>query len=324
MREEEALRVLFASEYGALRDHIRAVLENGEERSWEHEIQTPSGPRMVLHRRTRIDEASSQIELLSPFDRMERSDYAKRMDGLSLFLRGARRIVRLLGAFCGMAALLYALAVVLLGFWTTGGETAQSTGSDELPEPGRVNIAVCGGGAHTDFVLPGRVVYADGTERNWTALFPPPARYARVPGLALFVGWGQKDFFMQVPSWAELRPGIALRALAGGPSALRVIYGAADMAKDPECRELTLSDAQYRTLAAYIESELARDAAGKPVSVPGGLYGDQVAFYEGKSRFSAFATCNTWTAEALKAAGLRAPVWTPLEYFVMRALPEGR
>ncbi len=231
----------------------------------------------------------------------------------SFLFRNARRALRVFALACGAAAGLYALAVLVLGFWTTGGEEAGR---------GTVPLAVCGGGAHTDFGLPARHAFADGAEQDWTRLFPPPSASAGRPDLALFIGWGEKEFFLHTPTWADLRPLTALRALAGGSSALRVIYGARAMMRDPECRALSLTEEQYRNLVRYVEAELVRDKGGGPIFLPGSPHGGRVAFYAGSSRFSGLVTCNTWILNGLKAAGQRTAVWTPLEYFVLRHLPE--
>jgi hypothetical protein len=40
-------------------------------------------------------------------------------------------------------------------------------------------------------------------------------------------------------------------------------------------------------------------------------------FYEANGPYSAFYTCNSWTGEALRAAGVKTGLWTPLSQSVM-------
>ena len=52
---------------------------------------------------------------------------------------------------------------------------------------------------------------------------------------------------------------------------------------------------------------MERDPVGAPMLVPGGPYFGRNLF-DARRRFHAGLTCNTWTAEALRAAGLPVPV----------------
>jgi hypothetical protein len=46
-------------------------------------------------------------------------------------------------------------------------------------------------------------------------------------------------------------------------------------------------------------------------------YGPADIFYEGRGRYNAYRTCNEWTGEALRTAGVRTGVWTPLSQSIM-------
>ena len=43
------------------------------------------------------------------------------------------------------------------------------------------------------------------------------------------------------------------------------------------------------------------------------MYGNSDAFYDATGSYSLFHTCNSWTNNALKAAGMKASVWTPFD-----------
>jgi uncharacterized protein (TIGR02117 family) len=80
-------------------------------------------------------------------------------------------------------------------------------------------------------------------------------------------------------------------------------------------RTLVLRPDEYRRLAAFIR----RSFAGRPAHRHG--YGGWDVFYDARGTYSAVRTCNAWTGEALRHAGVRMGSWTPFPYTVMRWLP---
>ncbi len=209
-------------------------------------------------------------------------------------------------------ALICGLLVAALGFFPVPGSGGRAG-------PDGIAIAVCGTETHSDFVLPANAAGTEGLV-DWTALFPPAPGDDRPPNFVT-IGWGQREFFLTTPTWSDLTLGATLRAALGGPSALRVYYERALPPEGRWCRRVTLSPSQYAALAAYIRRETRLDARGASIPVPARLPGYSGTFYEGSGLFHAFKTCNTWTAGGLKAAGLPAPLWTPLAYFVFYHLP---
>lgn len=207
--------------------------------------------------------------------------------------------------------LLYGLLVLALGNIPVQGEPAAQKG---------IRIAVCGTEAHTDLVLPARVMSSD-TEIDWPSILPPPTDTPQ-PTDFVTIGWGQKEFFLTTPTWGDLRLSTALRAMLGAPSVLRVYYEPALPPQSPWCRHMVISPTRYGDLARYIQREILESPSGRAIPVVYPAVGKQgTVFYEGRSLFHAFKTCNTWTLGGVKAAGLPAPVWTPLAYFVFRHLP---
>ncbi len=66
---------------------------------------------------------------------------------------------------------------------------------------------------------------------------------------------------------------------------------------------------------------IPRDSGFAPGPVrllPGKGYGYGDNFYEGAGAYRMFMTCNQWTNHTLADAGVRAVVWSPLPYGVMR------
>ena len=212
----------------------------------------------------------------------------------------------------------------------------------DAPDGPPVTIYVISNGVHADIVLPARVEGETGLAEllGLEGAADAAASSARHPRMTarthLAVGWGAREFYLATPTWAEVRPGVALRALALAPAALHVDVMAGPPLADADTRMLRLARQGYRGLVAFVAASLLRDPAGRPVPIPipenvgsgdagqGPTYGPDSLFYEATGRFSPVRTCNTWAADALASAGARAPLWTPLPHFVLHHLPVTR
>ncbi len=163
-------------------------------------------------------------------------------------------------------------------------------------------------GVHAELILPTRVADVD-----WSVEHPPVhMRSLAEPREWIAFGWGDRGFFANTPTWADLRPGTALVALSGfGPGAMHVEY--IESPRSYKAREVTISPEQYARLVAYIRGSFDRDAAGRldRADVPG--YFNDDAFYEARNGYKFWFTCNDWVRQALTEAGVRAPVWSPFD-----------
>jgi uncharacterized protein (TIGR02117 family) len=122
----------------------------------------------------------------------------------------------------------------------------------------------------------------------------------------MLIGWGQADFFL------ARRYSLLLflkGAFIPGPSAMHLMP-----MRSPPQRTLAHSDVvrlaipseKLKDVRVFIESALARDAAGKPISLGPGYHARSV-FYAGRERFVFPHTCNSWCARALREAGVNIP-----------------
>lgn len=191
-----------------------------------------------------------------------------------------------------------------------------------------VRIAVLSNGAHLDLLLPAVVPLPETT--RWPEIFPlPPGRppagddAAALAGWSVYIGWGERDFYLATPTWEQVRLSSVLRAALGGPAALHVEYvPAPDLGSPgPQDAALELTLPQYRRLCGFILASTPLDGQGRAIPIPAPGFGANDRFYEARGRFSLAYTCNTWVADALAAAGQPAPLWTNLAWFVLYHLP---
>jgi len=162
-------------------------------------------------------------------------------------------------------------------------------------------------GVHTDIVLP-----ISTPQRDWRQLLPVsdiPSADTTMRYIAF--GWGDKGFYLDTPTWADLKFSTAfVAAFWLGSSAMHTTYLHA-VPPGPDTVPLYLSHAEYARLLAYIYRSFRLDAHGRAQHIEGHSYGQDDAFYEAHRVYSFLYTCNTWTNNALKASGQRACLWTP-------------
>jgi uncharacterized protein (TIGR02117 family) len=181
-----------------------------------------------------------------------------------------------------------------------------------------VEIAVLHNGMHADLVLPLQTA-----QHNWWELLSPDdfARDVSDFRYASF-GWGNRAFYLETPTWSEVRVTTVAKALMGvGDSALHIdlLYGLP--ATGARCRRIWVSGEQYGRLVDGVRGTFALTDGGQLRVIPGIRYYDSDAFYEAVGRYHLFRTCNVWTSGVLRASGVRTGWWTPFADSVFAQLP---
>src|SRR3546814_12435916 len=83
---------------------------------------------------------------------------------------------------------------------------------------------------------------------------------------------------------------------------------------------MVVTPEQYRRLARYIRESFQLDEAGRSMPLIGRGSGWSDVFYDSRRAYNFVRPCNEWTGEALRTAGMRAGVWTPLAKRIMLRL----
>jgi uncharacterized protein (TIGR02117 family) len=220
-----------------------------------------------------------------------------------------RLLVWLLRGVAGVVSLplLYLLAALLLG------AVPANVAFNPAGEDG-VTVYVLSNGVHTWIVMP--KVNAD---MDWRLYAQPQhlsdPRWGNADHVA--IGYGNRDFYLNTPTWGDLTVRRAFAAFfGGGPSLLHVIH--IDHPRPgPDQRPIRISHAQYRRLAGFIQNRFRMDAGGRPIPLIGRGYGPDDMFYEANGGYSFILTCNEWTGRALREAGVRVGLWTPFNQSIM-------
>lgn len=127
----------------------------------------------------------------------------------------------------------------------------------------------------------------------------------------LVFGWGGRAFYLETPTWSELKPMPVLKALTIDRSVMHVRIAGEISPSHPAVARFEAGEGGYDRLLAFIADSFVRGADG-PLVIPEAAYGPNDQFFEAKGYFNALLGCNTWTARALREAGLRTGLWNPL------------
>ncbi len=182
-------------------------------------------------------------------------------------------------------------------------------------EPARgVQLYVRTNGVHTWILMPKTNAIMD-----WRPYVPPA--HLRDPryggGDYIAVGYGNREFYLNTPTWADLTVRNAFfAAFGGGPPLLHVEHEFGPQAGE-DTRPLRVTPDEYRRLAGYVRARFRLDARGRTIPVLGRGYNDWDMFYEAEGGYSFVLTCNEWTGRALRSAGVRTGLWTPLAQSIM-------
>jgi uncharacterized protein (TIGR02117 family) len=206
------------------------------------------------------------------------------------------------------------IAVYLLAAWV--GSSLPRNADWREAKSGGVVIAVETNGVHTALVLP-LVTPA----KDWRTDFPladvarPNRAYTHVS-----ISWGEREVFLDTPTWSDLSPLLVLKIMTKGGSGLEHVAFYVRPAASDTMRPIRLTDAQYARLVSAIEARLPQSRPW--VKHPG--YGSSDVFYDVDGRYTVVNTCNQWTGNRLADAGVQVGRWTPIGSGVMKWAPVPR
>lgn len=177
----------------------------------------------------------------------------------------------------------------------------------KLKQQEKITIYIQTNGVHTDVVVPARTKLKDWTK---TILYKQTLAADSTYNYLAF-GWGDRAFYLETPTWAELKPANAFKAAFWlGKTAMHTVYQK-DMQEGKQCKKIQLNVLEYEALLAYIEASFAKNNKELIPIDTTVHYNNTDAFYEANYHYSLFNTCNTWTNNALKSCNQKACLWTP-------------
>ena len=209
-----------------------------------------------------------------------------------------------------LAVLIGLFVLFLMAAWI-GSAIPRNLGWTE-PDSG-IEIMIETNGVHTAIVMP-----LVTPQKDWRADFPAgdvddsQRAYTHVS-----VSWGEREVFLNTPTWADITVSTAIGAIISGDSLLHVAHYVRP-APGADLRPLVISPSQYARLVAAVERQIVLPDKR---TMYHGYFGNDV-FYDAPGTYHLGNTCNQWTSDTLATAGIRVGLWTPLEGGVMKWIPE--
>lgn len=166
---------------------------------------------------------------------------------------------------------------------------------------GSITLSLVSRDWHTEIGVPVHLIDA-ATREGWLNAVPRQGWREIVPrdGRIAF-GFGAKVFM------TAAAPGVgeALSALMNAPGVVAVSgqpVRPQDLGPVDDYAEVKVTPAGLEQMLGFVRRQVERDAAGRP-SLLGGFFRGRMLF-DSRLRYSTDFTCNTWTLQALRAAGL--------------------
>ena len=180
---------------------------------------------------------------------------------------------------------------------------------EEEKAPDELSIYILSNGVHTDLIVP-----TVSQQMDWSQLLKyenTKSKSGPYPWLA--IGWGDKGFYLDTPTWSELKFSTAFKATFGfSTSAIHATYYS-KLVENEDCIKIDISKEQYARLIQYIKDSL-QQKDGEAINInTTALHNSTDAFYEAKGKYSLLYTCNSWANEGLKTSGQKACLWTAFE-----------
>lgn len=222
-------------------------------------------------------------------------------------------ILKIIGAVLGLAVIYVGVSLVLSFIpihrdFQSVPDAAEGT-----------DVYIRSNGVHTDLVLP----MTSGV-RDWRGVIPAQDLHNEAGELNyISFGWGDKGFYLETPTWADLKASTAFVAAFGLGSTAMHVEAVAQPKVGDMVRRVRVTDAQLAMLVAHVDQSFVYDAFGRIQKInTQANYNEHDAFYEAVGRYSIFTTCNEWTRAGLSAAGIKTVVFSPHDAGVLRYLPQ--
>lgn len=209
----------------------------------------------------------------------------------------AKRTLRisLIGLECFVGFICFYIVFALFGMMFSCGE---------LDSNKEITVYIRSNGVHTDICMP-----TVSAQANWLNVFDLRDYKDQNQREYIAIGWGDKGFFLDTPTWAELKASTAIKAVfLPSPTAMHVEFLDTPV-ENESIRKVQISKRAYRNLVTFVKSTFYVKNE-LPILIPGHGYWPTDNFYEAKGNYHLFNTCNVWTNDAMKSASIPTSVFS--------------
>jgi len=164
---------------------------------------------------------------------------------------------------------------------------------------------------HTDIILNTKYL-----NRKLTHYLSPLVR--KREGYLAF-GWGDKESYLNTPTWDKIRLSTTLKALFINSSSLIHVHFYKEVKQFKNLKKLLISHPQINLLVENILKSFDQKKVEKEQQQG---YGFEDYFYPSIHSYNLFNTCNTWSGKQLREINISVSYWTPFSWNIINSLPE--
>jgi uncharacterized protein (TIGR02117 family) len=202
------------------------------------------------------------------------------------------------------------LGLIILYIFIAVQLTIFPANEDYKPPAGGIAIYIVSNDVHTDFVLPVNI-----PQKNWIKDFPL-SDFSDVDSTFKYIsfGWGDKEFYLNTPTWSDFKLDIALKALFLSPASLMHIeYLRSSPMESDLSKKILVTVGQYNTLVNYLENSFKKNKNGNYILIKVPFKSSNENYYESDESYNFINTCNNWTNQGIKSMGIKTATWAPFD-----------
>lgn len=164
-------------------------------------------------------------------------------------------------------------------------------------------------GVHADIVIP--VNYLS---ENFVQKLQMP-----IKAQFLSFGWGDKNFYLNTPSWTDLSFTTAFEALfMQSASVMHVTaYSWKNKQMNNNWKEVKVCQHQLDKIIRHIYTSFKDENIYGFVSIKSANYYTTDKFFDAYGSYNCFYTCNTWVVEGFQKANIPVAIWSPFDFGVL-------
>jgi uncharacterized protein (TIGR02117 family) len=181
----------------------------------------------------------------------------------------------------------------------------------QQPENG-IPIFVETNGVHVSIIVPIAAAGEDLSDLIRPDQLSDPMLY----GTHVMVGWGHGAVYRETKTWSDVKVKNIASAVFGSDFTTLHVYHLTNPQPTAYRKKLRVSLKQYHAIISQIRATFRLDKQGRSVATP--AYGPDNLFYDSYGHYNALHTCNNWTGDILRKAGIRIGIWTPMPGGVMK------
>ena len=217
-----------------------------------------------------------------------------------IFIKSVKFILKFL-LFITFITILYFLTAYLLVFLPTTKEEKEQKRDEE--------IYILYDTMHSDIVLNIKSINNKKLTIELRSLINKREGY-------LAFGWGDKETYLNTPTWNDIKISTSLKALFINTHSLMHISFYKDINRFRHIKNIKLSKKGKEKLENSILKSFNLETNERYQG-----YGRDDFFYPSVYKYNLFNTCNTWTGDRLREANVSMSYWTPLSSNIIDSLP---